>query len=62
LAIGAGIKCGIDFYNDNKVNGWLIWKYRIQISSLYDLGYVYIIVVPLFFIASCFEFFSTWNI
>lgn len=62
LAIGAGIKFGIDFYNNNKLNGWLIWNYNIQKSSLVDLGYVYIIVVPLLFIASCFEFLSTWNV
>ncbi len=62
LAIGAGIKCGVDFYNNNKINSWLIWKYKIQKSSLVDLGLIYILVVPLFFIASCFEFISTWNI
>lgn len=62
LAIGAGIKCGIDFYNHNKIHGWYIWKFKIQKSSLVDLGCVYIVVIPLFFIASCFEFFSAWNI
>jgi len=63
LAIGAGIKCGIDFYNNNnKKNSWLIWKYKIQKESLLDLGLVYILVIPIFFIASCFEFLSTWNI
>jgi hypothetical protein len=62
LAIGAGIKFGIDFYNHNQIYGWLMWKYKIQKSSLFDLGYVFILVVPLFFIASCFEFMSTWNI
>jgi hypothetical protein len=62
LAIGAGIKCGIDFYNNNIINGWAIWKFKIQKTSIIDLGYVYIIVIPLFFIASCFEFLSTWNI
>jgi hypothetical protein len=62
LAIGAGIKCGIDFYNNNKIHGWSIRKYTIQKSSLIDLGYIYILVVPLFFIASCFEFMSAWNI
>ena len=62
LAIGAGVKCGIDFYNNNTKNSWLFWKFKIQRSSLVDLGYVYILVVPLFFIASCFEFISTWNI
>ena len=62
LAIGAGIKCGIDFYNNNILNGWSIWKYKIQKTSIIDIGYVYILVIPLFFIASCFEFLSTWNI
>ena len=62
LAIGAGIKCGVDFYNYNKLNGWMILKYRIQKTSLIDLGLVYLLVVPLFFIASCFEFLSSWNI
>src|SRR5664279_4293403 len=61
LAIGAGIKCGIDFYNYNKLNGWMILKYRIQRTSLIDLGLVYILVIPLFFIASCYEFLSSWN-
>jgi hypothetical protein len=62
LAIGAGIKCGVDFYNNNKLTGWMIWKYKIQKASLIDLGLIYILAVPLFFIASCFEFISTWNI
>jgi hypothetical protein len=62
LAIGAGVKCGIDFYNNNKLNGWSVRKYKIQKSSLRDLAYIYILVVPLFFIASCFEFISSWNI
>ena len=62
LAIGAGIKCGVDFYNNNKLSGWKIWKYKIPKPTLIDLGYVYILVVPLFFLASCYEFLSTWNI
>jgi hypothetical protein len=62
LAIGAGIKCGIDFYNNNKEHSWLFWKYRIQKTSLINLGLVYLLVIPLFFIASCYEFLSTWNI
>jgi len=62
LAIGAGVKCGIDFYNFNRMNGWNLSKFKIQKSSFIDLGYVYILVVPLFFIASCFEFMSAWNV
>jgi hypothetical protein len=62
LAIGAGIKCGVDFYANNKNNGWHLLKLKIQNNSLIDLVYVYILVIPLFFIASCFEFLSAWNV
>ena len=62
LAIGAGIKLGVDFYHHNKIHGWLMWKYKFQKNNLIHLGYVYLIVIPLFFIASCFEFLSSWNI
>jgi hypothetical protein len=62
LSLGAGIKCGVDFYTKNIKRGWSFWKYKIQKTSMIDLGLVYILVVPLFFIASCFEFISTWNI
>lgn len=62
IAIGGGIRFGIDLYKANKKIGWLVWKYRIEKKSLYDLGYVYIPAVPLFFIASCFEFMSGWNV
>jgi hypothetical protein len=62
LAIGSGIKFGIDFYNYNKMQGWSMWKYKIQRKWLTDLGYVYLLVIPLFFIASCFEFMSAWNV
>jgi len=62
LAIGSGIKFSIDFYINNKIHGWLMWKYKIHTSGLLDLGYIYLLVVPLFFLASCFEFMSTWNV
>ena len=62
MAIGAGIKFGVDFYNFNKIQGWYLWRYKIQKIWLIDLAYIYLIVIPLFFIASCFEFMSTWNI
>jgi hypothetical protein len=62
LSIGAGIRCGIDLYKHNRSVSWRIWEYRIPIASLRDLGCVYLVTIPLFFIASCFEFFSAWNI
>jgi len=62
LAIGSGIKCGIEFYTSNKSNGWKLMKYKIKKSSLIDVGLIYILIVPLFLVASCFEFISSWNI
>jgi hypothetical protein len=62
LSIGAGIKCGIDFYRHNSTVSWKIWNYRLPKTSLQDLGYVYLVSIPLFFIASSFEFLSSWNI
>ena len=60
LAIGSGIKLGIDTYKLNKNNK--ILKYRIDKSGLKDVLLIYIFVIPLFFIASCFEFISSWNL
>ena len=34
LAIGCGIRFGVDFYNNNRVNGWEFWKYKIQKSGI----------------------------
>ena len=62
LSIGAGVKCGVDAYGCNRTVSWRIWKYRIPKESLMDLARVYAAAIPLFFIASCFEFLSSWNI
>jgi hypothetical protein len=62
MATGAGIKFGVDFYNFNKMQGWYLWKFKFQKKWLIDLACIYLIVIPLFFVASCFEFISDWNI
>lgn len=62
ISIGAGIKCGIDFFKHNSSVSWKFWNYRMPLASLKDLGYILLLSIPLFFIASCFEFLSTWNI
>jgi hypothetical protein len=59
LAIGAGVRLGIETYRLNM--GKKIREFRIDRSSLKDVGYIYIAATPLFFIASCFEFLSNWN-
>jgi hypothetical protein len=60
LAIGSGIKFGVDTYRLNKNHS--ILKYRIDKSHVKEVLQVYLVAVPLFFIASCFEFLSNWNI
>jgi hypothetical protein len=60
LAIGAGIKLGIDTYKLNKNTP--IMKYKIDKSGIKDLLLIFLVAVPLFFTASCIEFLSNWNI
>ncbi len=62
LSIGAGIKCGVDFYKHNSSVSWKLWNYRFPGASLRDLGYVYCLSVPLFFLASCVEFLPAWHV
>lgn len=62
ISIGAGIKCGVDSYKHNIGVSWKLWNYRIPKPSLQDVGYVYLVSIPMFFIASNFEFLSSWNI
>ena len=62
ISIGAGIKCGVDSYKHNIGVSWKLWNYRIPKPSLQDVGYAYLVSIPMFFIASNFEFLSSWNI
>jgi hypothetical protein len=62
LSIGAGVKTGVDVYKQNSKIGWNILKYRIRKENFLDVRNIYLISIPLFFIASIFEFFSGWNI
>ncbi len=62
LSIGAGIKTGIELYTQNKLISWKLWKYKIRKENLLDVRNIYMLSIPIFFIASFFEFFSSWNI
>lgn len=59
LAIGSGLRLGVATYRRNK--GSRLSRYRLDKPALRDVMYCYVLVIPLFFIASCFEFLSTWN-
>ena len=60
LTIGAGLNLGINTYILNK--GRNISEFRFDKTSLKDVFTIYLFAAPIFFIASCFEFLSNWNI
>ena len=62
LCIGAGVRCGVELYRRNADVGWRFWRYRLPRESLVDVGCVYAVAIPLFFVASAFEFLSPWNV
>ncbi len=59
LTIGSGLSLGIKTYKLNK--GRKLFKYQLNKSSLKDVLNIYLFAIPIFFIASCFEFLSNWN-
>lgn len=61
LCIGAGIRCGVELYSQNRDVGWRLWRYRLRRSILADLALVIGSSIPLFLVASSFEFMSSWN-
>lgn len=62
LVIGAGVKCGVDLYRSNTATSWRFWEYRLPRQTVVDLAWVFVVAVPLFLVASAFEFLSTWNV
>ena len=61
LSIGAGVRCGVELYRGNARVGWAFWRYRLAREVLVDLGCLFALAVPLFLVASTFEFLSPWN-
>jgi hypothetical protein len=62
LSIGSGVRCGVELYRQNADVGWHVSRMRLPRESVVDVGCVYAVTIPLFFIASAFEFLSPWNI
>lgn len=62
LSIGAGVHCGVAVYRHNAEVGWRFWRYRLPRQNLVDLSCVFAVAVPLFLVASAFEFLSPWNV
>lgn len=59
LAIGSGVKLGVDTYQLNK--GKSLFQFKLSRTALKDVLFIYLLVIPLFFVASCYEFLSSWN-
>jgi hypothetical protein len=62
LCIGGGIQCGVALYEQNREVEWRFWRYRLARSTLGDLLGIVSASIPLFLLASLFEFLSTWNV
>ena len=62
LTIGAGVRCGVEVYRQNADVSWHLSRFRLPRQCLVDLACVYAVAVPLFFVASAFEFLSPWNV
>lgn len=62
LPIGAGVRCGVELYRQNRDVGWQLSRVRLPRESLVDVACAYVVSVPIFLAASSFEFLSPWNI
>jgi uncharacterized membrane protein SpoIIM required for sporulation len=62
LAVGAGVNVGValfrppPYYQDQK------WLGIFPKEALRDMGRIYVLVIPLFLVASLWEFLSLWNL
>jgi hypothetical protein len=60
LAAGAGIRTGLAVFQARPKEASFFW-FRIPKQSLIDIFWIYILVLPIFLIASLWEFLSPWN-
>ena len=61
LCIGGGVQFGLALYAENGKTDWRFWRYRVRRSTFGDLVCVVGSSIPLFLIASFFEFLVPWN-
>ncbi|HET7732187.1 MAG TPA: hypothetical protein VFK48_19345 [Usitatibacter sp.] len=61
LCIGAGVRCGVELYRQNADVGWRFSQFRVPRQALVDVGCAFAVAIPLFLVASAFEFLSPWN-
>jgi hypothetical protein len=61
LAVGAGVNVGMSLFRAAAYYQGEKWARIFPKESIRDLGRIYVFVVPLFLVASFWEFLSTWN-
>jgi uncharacterized membrane protein SpoIIM required for sporulation len=62
MAVGAGVNVGIAVFRTPPCYEGRKWFGILPEEALRDAGRIYLIVIPLFLIASLWEFLSPWNI
>jgi hypothetical protein len=62
LAVGAGVNVGIAMFRTPPYYEGRKWFGILPVEALRDMARIYLIVIPLFLIASLWEFLSPWNI
>ena len=62
LAVGAGVNVGIAMFRPQPYYQGHKWLGIIPKEALRDVGRIYMLVIPIFLIASLWEFLSPWNL
>lgn len=62
LAVGAGVNVGIAMFHPQPYYQGEKWLAIFPKEAVLDVGRIYVLVIPLFLIASLWEFTSPWNI
>ena len=62
MAVGAGVNVGIAMFRTPPYYEGRKWFGILPVEALRDMARIYLIVIPLFLIASLWEFLSPWNI
>jgi len=60
LAAGVGIQAGLSVFRARPENAGFMW-FRVPKQALFDVLWIYALVVPIFLIASLWEFLSPWK-
>lgn len=62
LAVGAGVNGGLAMFGPPPYYQGEKWLGIFSAEAMRDVGWIYSLVIPLFLLASLWEFFSPWNI